>query len=423
MINNDISTISFRSTIAALFLSLMFVLIFLPTGSIFGVNVKVILLAIFLSLFVLYLIDSRQSFSWQETLFILVTAVFLGLWTVNGVLNGAMDVDQVGHQLRDIATTILVAWLTTFFISRQIVRAEALITVIIYAVFALAILKLTFAVMPFIYGIDTIDMIRSIFGESSFVSGDIAFGLFRIQFSADILAPFAMFALLAPSVSGVRFKRVTGWMMFLVILVSSFIAFSRYIWFLLAVAIVAAIIIEQNWKMPVIIALTSLVLAVSFVDFFNTVGEARFLSDAAQISDDVRVDQYKALMDEFLHRPILGAGIGAHSKAVIRDETLSYSYELQWLAFLMQFGVVGMAGLLALIGVSARDLLVASHPAKPWLILLFLLWLASGFTNPYMTSSFSGGTFSLFLALFSRIRNTSPVIPGTVSMRVHPQVN
>jgi hypothetical protein len=207
---------------------------------------------------------------------------------------------------------------------------------------------------------------------------------------------------------------------FSIVLVSSFIAFSRYIWFLLAIAILAAIIIERDWKMPLIIALAALTLGTSFTDFFNSAGEARFVSDASQISDDLRVEQSKALTAAFLRRPILGAGIGAHTNAVIRDETLSYSYELQWLAFLMQFGILGMSGILLLIGFSARDLVMASHPAKLWLTLLFLLWLASGFTNPYMTSSFAGGTFSLFLAMFYRIRNTIPELSFAAAVRPHP---
>jgi len=70
----------------------------------------------------------------------------------------------------------------------------------------------------------------------------------------------------------------------------------------------------------------------------------------------------------------------------------------------MQFGFLGICGIMVLIAASARDLLRARHPAKPWLMALFALWLLSGWTNPHLTSSFAGATFGMFMALFYSIR-------------------
>jgi hypothetical protein len=66
-----------------------------------------------------------------------------------------------------------------------------------------------------------------------------------------------------------------------------------------------------------------------------------------------------------------------------------------------------MMGLLILVGLSACDLVLAKHPAAPWMWIVFLVWLFSGFTNPYLTSSYAGGTFGLFMAMFHRMRNMS----------------
>jgi hypothetical protein len=84
-----------------------------------------------------------------------------------------------------------------------------------------------------------------------------------------------------------------------------------------------------------------------------------------------------------------------------------YVYELEWLAFLMQFGIVGMIGIILLIGLSCRDLIMSKDPAAVSLLVMFLVWLCSGFTNPYLTSSYAGGAFGLFMAMFYRMRNIS----------------
>jgi O-Antigen ligase len=411
-----------NSTTSALFLFLMFFLVFLPSGTLFGVNVKVIALGTFLAVFALDVITGAEILRLSHIMFLMSVGTFLGLWTLIGLLNAGTDSSQVLYELRDVASTIFIAWLGILLIREEIVKAESLITSVIYAVFALAVMKIVLVTAPFIFAADIIEGIQSVFGAGSLLSGDIAFGIFRMQFSSDILAPFAIFALLTPSVSGVRFGRIFTSVILFIVLASGFIAFSRYIWFLFAVAIIAAMILERNFKMSAILAVAVLLIGVSLYDFFDAAFVVRFQSEGAAISDDLRVEQSKALIDQFKIHPILGAGLGASAKAVIRHDTLFYSYELQWLAFLMQFGMVGVCGLALLVGMSARDLVMSRHAGKLLITLLFLLWLASGFTNPYLTTSFAGVTFALFMAIFHRMRNSSLTIqPEAMPLEVSPQ--
>ena len=74
----------------------------------------------------------------------------------------------------------------------------------------------------------------------------------------------------------------------------------------------------------------------------------------------------------------------------------------------MQFGALGMAGIILLVGNSARDLIASRHRGRSWMALLFVLWLLSGWTNPYLTSSFAGATFGMFMAMFYRMRKVVP---------------
>jgi hypothetical protein len=189
-----------------------------------------------------------------------------------------------------------------------------------------------------------------------------------------------------------------------IVLGSGFIAYSRFVWLVYFVAVFAAMIVERSWRMMALTSCAVLVIVTSFYDVFNTIFEARFLSSEAEISDIGRIEEARALISEIKVRPILGKGMGTYANTNVSSGVNMYSYELQWLAFLMQFGIVGEIGILLLVAASARDLVVARHPARPWMFVLFLLWLLASWTNPYLTSSFAGATFGLFMAMFYRMR-------------------
>jgi hypothetical protein len=408
-----------RSVTSGLFLFLVFVVVSLPTGSILGLNVKVVVFGGFLAAFTLYLISTRDELSRGEVTFFSVVGGFLCFWSLIGALNGQANSGQIFYQLREVTSAILIAWLSIFLIRRGLFRPENLITAVIYGILFLSAAKLALVVATIVSNIDAIEATRSVFGQESLVAGNMAFGLFRMEFSADILGAFALFGLLARSVSGIRFGRVLTSVIFVVVLGSGFIAYSRYIWFIYLVSICTAIIVERSWKMLSVMVLAALLIGASSYDVISTVVQMRFQSDETDSSDIGRVEQARALINEIKARPILGKGMGAHANTYTSSDTHLYAYELQWLAFLMQFGLVGGMGILLLVAASARDLMAAKHPAKTWIFLLFLVWLLASWTNPYLTSSFAGATFGLFMAMFYRLRNITPNT-GSPSMSLVP---
>jgi len=282
---------------------------------------------------------------------------------------------------------------------------EDIILPIVSGIVALAILKLALVAVTLGPKINPVELLGTIFGEDSLVAGSMAFGLTRIEFSSDIVGAFVLFVTLCPTISGIHLRRrsvvfITG-----ILLASALLAYARYIWFLDGVAIVAAMMIEHRIKLLFLALFTLVPVAFVYYEALQPLVEARFFSDQVSDSDLIRIEQSKALLDEIKARPLIGKGLGTHADEVIRNTENRYSYEIQWMSLLMQFGMVGLAGIITLIGVSARDLLKARHPAKPWLILLFALWLLSGWTNPHLTSSFAGATFGLFMVLFYKMRN------------------
>jgi hypothetical protein len=395
-----------RPLAASLLLVLIFISVCLPTGAIFGLNVKIIVFVVFCLSFSFYL--ATNSSDWptsSELLFLFFFTAWLCLWSLIAILNGESEMTQVFMQFKDIASTVMIAWVCIFAVRRGILSPETVITTVIYAVVALGLMKVAFIVALFRWHIDPISTIESIFGEASLVGGNIAFGLTRMGFSSDIVGSFALFAILCPSVSGVHFRRSASIVLIPLLLASGLLSYGRYIWFIEIFAIVAALMIEHKFKWLVLVAAITISLTYVSYDMLQPLLEARFSSDQTTDSDLIRVEQSKALAKEIRERPFFGKGLGTHVNGLIRSEQTRYSYELQWESLLMQIGLVGIVVIFASIIAASRDLWAAHGRAKPWLGILFLLWLSGSWTNPYITSSFAGATFGMFMAMFYKMRH------------------
>src|SRR5208282_2346500 len=110
----------------------------------------------------------------------------------------------------------------------------------------------------------------------SLIGGDIAFGLTRMQFSSDIIGSFALFAILCPSVSGIRFRRTFTVLLVLLLVASGLLAYARYIWFLEGFAVIAAMIIERRFKLLAAAIVAIILLTSMYYETLQPVVEGRF---------------------------------------------------------------------------------------------------------------------------------------------------
>jgi hypothetical protein len=394
-----------RPLAASLLLLLIFVAVCLPTGTIFNLNVKIVLFLVCAVAFLSFLLFNSHDWPTSaELIFFFVFCLSLCLWCMIAILNGQSDTTQLLLQVKDLGSTVLIAWLCAFFVRRGLLSPESVVLTVIYSVVTLGLVKIGLIVGLFTLHINPTQMIESIFGEASLVSGDIAFGLVRMGFSSDIVGSFAIFAILCPTVSGVRFRRGYAALLITVLLISGLISYGRYIWFMDLFAIMAALSIERRFKLLVLAVIATGLAGVASYDVLRPLVEARFSSDQTTDSDLTRIEQSKALISEIKARPLFGKGLGTHARGVIRSEQTQYSYELQWMSLLMQLGIVGIVGVAVLVIAAAHDLLAARYPARLWLAALFIFWLLGSWTNPYITSSFAGATFGMFMAIFYRMR-------------------
>lgn len=138
-------------------------------------------------------------------------------------------------------------------------------------------------------------------------------------------------------------------------------------------------------------------------DMLNDNGYVELDNDTAAsvISNDVKIEQTKLLINKWTGSPIIGYGYGSYIKDYIRSPSSPYSYEMQAPTLLMKVGILGIA----LWGFLIISMMITAYKStkqqrKDFFCWLFML-LAFGLTvqtNP-MFFSFTGMSIFLFIGL------------------------
>jgi hypothetical protein len=127
--------------------------------------------------------------------------------------------------------------------------------------------------------------------------------------------------------------------------------------------------------------------------FFESI-LSRFASVDTAASDQVRVDQIHYLKIVIKNFPLLGTGIGSEAHDFLRNDKTPYLYEAQWYATTMQMGFIGVFWYVLNLLLAVYLPLRKNHIA---FTAVFLVWVFSGFTNPYLTGL--GSAFGLTILL------------------------
>lgn len=232
------------------------------------------------------------------------------------------------------------------------------------------------------------------------VSDNIGLGLERLQFPSDIATLF-----LLPCYVGGKSK-IKDIAFLLSITVVVFLSFSRFLF----VGYLLCLIVRYIWirKLDLISQFSAVVILI-LCTIFSANLALRFSGEGTTASDSVRTEQIRHLNSVTSSFPILGTGIGSSANGYTRSDTMPFSYEVEWNALTMQFGFLGITwfciNLLAVLFVSLK----AGKNILPFAI-VFVVWIASGFTNPYVTSLGSAFGFSILIFRSLQIENTNPQI-------------
>lgn len=342
--------------------------------------------------FALYFMYSRRIKKSQgiPLIFFLISLTFLGIWYLVGIDQSPLLTSAQFDQFKVFLPTLFVPIAGVCLVKEGVVSPSKIFKTIIYSNFAYSLAKISLMALHVLGAIHLWSFMQST--GLRFMSMPIAGEIGRIQTSVDIATPFLVyFALQAPFSN--RFK----WFYSITCALSVLLSFSRFLMFAFAFSILLHTF-TLRWKSQIKIGsgIFLFCLAMILIAGPSRVSEGirqRFFSQETFISDRTRQVQIDALMDACEDVPFFGKGLGGYTSECIRDYNLPHAYEVQWAAFLLQFGLIGLIFLLMpVVYIAFRFLSLGQGGC----FLLFGLWLLSGFTNPFLISLTSGVIYLVF---------------------------
>ena len=220
---------------APLFRLYVYFAVLLPSGSIFGINVKTLCFVLLLPGALVRFLQKPRTGLLQVSLLLAVPAVFLG-WVLLSQLYGFNMVLALG-QYKETLVTLASCWLAAVACDDGERSKLSLLRTILHAEVIACMIKMLLLGYSFAQGIPVsvmVDGISQVFGVD-LMGLDFESALGRIQFVADGLIPLCLYLLL-------RYRtrmRIGTWSalgMFLLLTVSLVFTFSRYFWVFAALA-------------------------------------------------------------------------------------------------------------------------------------------------------------------------------------------
>lgn len=350
----------------------------------------------------------RSSLAWG-TLLIWCSLFFFSVWYVVGIDQNPQIKSGQFDQFKVFMTTLFTPFAAYYLLKEKLLSFEKIFRTIIYTNCVYNILKTSLMVLHVI-GVINVWTVMHKTGfrfMSMHIIGDIG----RIQTSVDIVTPFLTFFVLQSDALGIPLSRRFKWVYLSFATISVFLSFSRFLLFAYFFSIflhccTLCFFKQLRLWMAALFLCTAAFIAIGPEKVVQVI-EKRFFSSDNAASDNTRGEQIDAMMRSCDESPFFGKGLGGYTLECIRDYELPHAYEVQWIAFLMQFGIIGI--LLLLFPLS---LIIGNFVSFPWTrakagyLLLFGLWLFSGFTNPFMISLTSGIIYMIFLLAGDRIKNS-----------------
>lgn len=375
-------------------------LVLLPGGSIFGLNLKV-LVFLPVAFFAIRISLNQRNALRQLAVSAAMIAIFL-LWIMVAQWYSFYDTRLSFAQYRDVSTTFAGCWFVRLYTLDEAKR-RTFLRLCLYTVAFGGLLKALIFAYALSRGVSVsviMDGIAKAFGVQ-LMTFDLGDAVGRIQYPSDTLVPVCLFAILC-----LRKKLGIGGFTSLVIvtclLSSSIFTFSRFMWIYTVFGALLGLAVGKKDRMHLLyFAGTGAVVAYTFKALALVIG-LRFSDQVVDSSDATRTEQKGALINFLKDAPFFGHGLGTYTSLVIRDSDLYYNYEMQVIALAGQVGIVGIALLLGIMVNYYRKAFSFRRGSRLYQVAVFLmllLFLLSGFFNPYLVSSIASATFGMLFAL------------------------
>ena len=178
-----------------------------------------------------------------------------------------------------------------------------------------------------------------------------------------------------------------------------FIASSRFFTLIAPVAVVLTLYFS-NIKVPKSVSIGIGFVAVVVAAFLlQDVYSGRI--ETADAGDGIRNEQISALFDSFLKAPLLGHGSGYSLPSLTRNDDVPFMYEVQVVAFLMQYGIIG-----SLLFGGAIFIIIKPHIGRGHIALAVFycaLFFAASYFNPYMLGTYAGLSVAMIVIILKQL--------------------
>jgi len=393
----------------------IFLIILLPAGNLFGVNVKIISMITLIITFLICVCKKNiiNLVSVKLIMFLIVGAFFIivnyFLATPVAISKGYANTEMMLFSSYILSTVIILVAISEKIITKQLIRSSIIFYCAIYST-----IKIIFIVMSIIGVISLYDVsmyIYSTWGIKPMLF-PITDTLSRFQLANDYIVCFSLFFMVCSKNTLAQYSNTRYFLYIMIIALSVLISFSRYMILLMFVAMIIRIF-HSNRKdklviWSIIIGLFLLCIYITNSELIGNVVDLRFSSDANESSDASRTMQVDCLFREFSQSPLLGhGGLGDYSLNCPGPTDAEFSYEVQYLGYLYRFGlfqtILILIIIISLFVVFLRGNVFSRNNLAP--SVAFFSWMLIGFFNPYLVSAYASVIIILCVSFLPEMRN------------------
>ncbi len=383
-------TTKWKSTSNFLIFQYIFFCTVLPSGYIYDIPVKMISISIFFVFFLTKtLMKEKISLTVHHKIYALAH-VFLLISIPISIFNG-YEIEFIFKELVLITSFSIPVLLIFILIHNCLLDRKEIGRVVIFSGFCFSLWKTILFFGVFVGYWNYNSDIKYFFEVTQYepVGLNIIGGFSRFSYVVlDLTALMIYFFWLINKrefrLDNLLFSAFYSLLMFFVI----FSAYSRFI-FIYSVILFLLYSLMYNKKLFLLYVLFSLICSIYFFDEILQVVSQRFIGQ--EHSDVHRVDMINNLLTFFSQSPIFGWGIGSYIHNYVRDSSLPFSYEVQFLLLLAQFGISFLLFIFYVFMDYLRFFIVSNRNKKNIFfgLVFFVFYMASSFTNQYLTSSSS----------------------------------
>lgn len=385
----------------------------LPSGSVSGVPVKLIYSLVYIFGILLFF---KGRVTLNKNVINIIASVFISMliWIPISFINGFFNTSlQFAKSLLSLVIVVVIASIS---IDSGVVNAKKITTVMRNATVIMVAFKIILSILLVLKIISITqcqDFIEGTLGSElmwlPYQIGGLVFYRLSTPNDAISLIYYSYFiCIVKDKIPSKIFSIII--MLFFVIISFSRVIIAQYVFItIIGIYIILKNIIKSRKFKNIFYFFVCILILVGIIlvnrntisNMFNTVFSTRFSGAQVNYSDGIRSEQIEKLFNSFANSPLVGYGMGSYVRSYIRSITSPFSYEMEYLSFLNQFGILGFLTLIGVLAGSFYNLILRnSSKTIKWLLYLnYFFWIIRPFFNPYFLSSTSGMTIVYIMVL------------------------